>query len=173
MEELQELRRYHDALPGAAPESIGAARSRLAGHMRGSRRPQARRIRPVWGLCLAAAAAAALLAVATTVVPGLTREVPGVTREKGVEVPQARPSAAVTELRLRSVANAQDLADNAAVLASDEPEWSSGPTQWGYVKSLRAQTRVDGGEWLRGKPAVTNTREQWRQLNDKAFATVE
>lgn len=173
MEELQELRRYHDALPGAAPESIGAARSRLAGHMRGSRRPRTRRIRPVWGLSLAGAAAAALLAVATTVVPGVTREAPGVTREKGVELPQARPSAAVTELRLRPVANAQDLADNAAVLASDEPEWSAGPTQWGYVKSLRAQTRVDGGEWLRGMPAVTNTREQWRRLNDKAFATVE
>ena len=170
MEELQGLRRYHDALPGAAPESIGAARSRLTGHMRGSRRPRARRIRPVWGLSLAGAAAAALLAVATTVV---TREAPGVTREKSAEVPQARPSATVTELRLRPVANAQDLADNAAVLASDKPEWSARPTQWGYVKSLRAQTRVDGGEWLRGRPPVTNTYEQWRQLNDKAFATVE
>ncbi|NJP98547.1 hypothetical protein HCN51_55580 [Nonomuraea sp. FMUSA5-5] len=57
MDDLQELRRYHDALPGAAPESIGAARSRLAGHMGGSRRPRARRIRPVWGLSLAGPAA--------------------------------------------------------------------------------------------------------------------
>ncbi|MDR8413137.1 hypothetical protein MTP10_30945 [Nonomuraea sp. 3-1Str] len=173
MDELQELRRYHDALPGAAPESIGAARSRLAGHIHGNWRPRARRIRPVWGLSLTGAAAAALLAVAMTVVPGVTREAPDVPRDEGVEVPHARPSAAVTELRLRPVASARDLAGNAAVLASDEPEWSAGPTQWGYVKSLRAQTRVDGREWLRGEPAVTNTREQWRQLDDKAFATVE
>ncbi|MEV0383157.1 hypothetical protein [Nonomuraea sp. NPDC050643] len=171
MEELQELRRYHDALPEAAPETIGAARSRLAGHMRGSGRHRTR-LRPVWGLSLAGAAAA-LLAVATTVVPDVARQtpdVPGAAQETGEA---GRPSASVTALRLRPVANAQDLADNAAVLASGEPEWSAEPTQWGYVKSLNARTRVDGGEWLRGAPEVTTTREQWRRLDDKAFATVE
>ncbi|TXK40284.1 CU044_5270 family protein [Nonomuraea sp. C10] len=162
MDELQELRRYHDALPETSAETIGAARSRLADHAR--RRPRARRLRPVWGLGLAGAAA--LLAVAATMVPG-------VTQEKGGEVAGARHSPAITELRLRPVANAQDLADNAAVLASGEPGWSAGPEQWGYVKSLRARTRLDGGRWLIGRPEVTSTHEQWRRLDDKAFATVE
>ncbi|GAA0937718.1 hypothetical protein [Nonomuraea longicatena] len=172
MEELQELRRYHDTLPEAAPESVGAARSRLAGHMRTSRSPRLRRIRPMWGLSLAGAAAA-LLAAALIVVPDVTRETSDVTRDKGVEAPQARPSAAVTKLRLRPVANARDLADNAAVLASDEPEWRAEPTQWSYVKSLSARTQVNGGERLHGRPTTTNTQEQWRRLNDKAFAFFE
>jgi len=156
MEELQDLRRYHDALPGASPESVDEARSRLADHVRGRRR-----VRPVWRPVLAAATAT-LLAVVVTVGPG-------VTRDPRVETPHARPSA--TELRLRPVANAQDLADNAAALASGEPEWRQ--AEWAYTKSLNARTRVDGGEWLRGEPSVTTTREQWRRLDETAFAAVE
>ena len=91
-------------------------------------------------------------------------------RWEGPAAPQAHPPTA-TELRLRPVANVQDVADNAALLADGEPAWTAEPTQWGYVKSLRART--DSGEWLRGMPAVTNTHEQWRRLDDKAFATIE
>ncbi|MEV0616582.1 hypothetical protein AB0I81_24920 [Nonomuraea sp. NPDC050404] len=162
MEELQELRRYHDAVPEPAPESIDAARSRLGAHMRGSRRPRIRRIRPMWALTVAGASAAAVL-VAVTVVPGAG---------SGPRTPEPRPPA-TTELRLRPVANAQDVADNAALLAADDPGWSAGPKQWGYVKSMSARTRVDGGEWLRGRPAVTTTHELWRRLDDKAFASIE
>ncbi|WP_327102129.1 CU044_5270 family protein [Nonomuraea glycinis] len=162
MEELHELRRYHDATPEPAPETIGAARSRLGAHMRGGRRPRARRIRPIWALTLAGAATAALV-VAVAVVPGTGKDSPA---------PHAYPPTA-TELRLRPVANVQDVADNAALLADGEPEWAAEPTQWGYVKSLGARTRTDGGEWLRGRPAATNTHEQWRRLDDKAFATIE
>ena len=162
MEELHELRRYHDATPEPAPETIGAARSRLGAHMRGGRRPRARRIRPIWALTLAGAATAALV-VAVAVVPGTGKDSPA---------PHAHTPTA-TELRLRPVANVQDVADNAALLADGEPEWAAEPTQWGYVKSLRARTRTDGGEWLRGRPAATNTHEQWRRLDDKAFATIE
>lgn len=175
----QELRRYHDALPEASPEAVGAARSRLAvhmqgvgraaahlrgagrtaghlrdgraGHLRGARRPWSR----VWRLSLAGAAAAL---VAAAVIPGFTPE-----------APRTLPSVA----ELRPVADARDLADNAAVLASGEPEWNAGPQQWGYVKSLRARTRTDGGEWLRGRPKATHTHEQWRRLDDTAFATVD
>ncbi|MFD0475771.1 hypothetical protein ACFQ0B_51805 [Nonomuraea thailandensis] len=162
MEELHELRRHHDAMPEPATETIGAARTRLETHMRGSRRRPARRIRPMWALTVAATAAAAL-AVAVTVVPGPAKD---------ARTHQPQPPA-VTELRLRPVADAQDVADNAAFLAGGEPAWTAGPTQWGYVKSLRARTRVDGGQWLRGEPAATDTHEQWRRLDDKAFAAME
>jgi hypothetical protein len=163
MEELQELRRHYDAMPEPAPDAIAAARSRLSAHMLDTRRPRAHRIRPIWGLSLAGAAAAAVLAVAVTVVPDAAKD---------PRLPPAQPPA-TTELRLLPVANAQDVADNAALLAGNEPEWAADSTQWGYVKSVRAQTRTDGGEWLRGRPAVTNTHEQWRRLDDKAFADVE
>ncbi|MEU4512202.1 hypothetical protein AB0G05_22145 [Nonomuraea wenchangensis] len=164
MEELHELRRHHDAMPEPSPRAVETARARLRAHAQAPRPRRGRRFGPIRALSVTGAAAAALAAaVAVTVVPG-----GGTTGRPS----QAQPPT-VTELRLRPVANARDVADNAALLARDEPTWTTGPTQWGYVKSVSARTRTDGGEWLRGRPAVTTTHEQWRRLDDKAFADVE
>ncbi|MEV0308546.1 CU044_5270 family protein [Nonomuraea fuscirosea] len=162
MEELRELRRHHDAQPEPAQATVDAARARLDAHMRDGRSRRARRIRPMWRLSLAGTVAA-VVAVAVAVAPGA-----GVDPRPS----PARPST-TAELRLRPVADAQDVADNAALLAGAEPGWALSPTQWGYVKSVSAVTRTDAGEWLRGRPEKTGTHEQWRRLDDKAFATVE
>ncbi|MEU8403826.1 CU044_5270 family protein [Nonomuraea sp. NPDC048892] len=187
MEELRELRRHHDAQPEPAPRTVDAARARLNAHMRGDqmrggldvhmrsglnaqmrggRSRRVRRVRPMWGLSLAGAAATAV-AVAVTVVPGAGVD------PRTSPAPPSTTATTTTELRLRPVADAQDVADNAALLAGAEAGWAISPTQWSYVKSVRAQTRPDGGEWLRGRPKETVTHEQWRRFDDKAFATVE
>ncbi|WP_186403743.1 hypothetical protein [[Actinomadura] parvosata] len=41
------------------------------------------------------------------------------------------------------------------------------------MKGISVRTRTDGGLWLRGGPAVTNTREPWRRFDDRAFAGIE
>jgi hypothetical protein len=38
------------------------------------------------------------------------------------------------------------------------------------VKNLSVQTKVDGGEWLRGIPDVTVTSETWHRVDDGALA---
>ncbi|UBU18143.1 hypothetical protein [Nonomuraea gerenzanensis] len=175
MNELDELRRHHDTMPEPDARTIDAARSRLNAHMRGGRDERPRQLRPLraaWAprafwlrraLWAPLAGAAVALAVAVTVAPR---------QGEDPRPPQAQPPT-IAELRLRPVANAQDVADNAALLAGGEPAWTAGPKQWGYVKSLRARTRTDGGRWLRGEPAKTSTHEQWRRLDDQAFATIE
>ncbi|MFG1967418.1 CU044_5270 family protein [Nonomuraea sp. NPDC049028] len=179
MDELRQLRDRHDAMPDPAAEVVSEARSRLAAHMRASRnrRPArfvaVRRTRPVWGLGLAGAAAAAVL-VATTVNgaetgSGRAGVVSALPRTGAT--PTGAPSP--TTLRLRPVADARDLAGNAAAQAAAEPDVTPRPGQWAYLKSLTAQTRVDGGPGLFGIPKVKTTHESWRRLDEKGFAYME
>ncbi|MBN6053558.1 CU044_5270 family protein, partial [Nonomuraea sp. RK-328] len=178
MDELRQLRDRHDAMPAPAAEVVSEARSRLAAHMRESRprRPArfsaVRRVRPVWGLGLAGAAAAAVL-VATTLNGAETSGRGGVV--SAAPHTRATPTTAPspTTLRLRPVADAQDLAGNAAARAAAEPDVEPRPGQWAYLKSLVAQTQVDGGPGLFGSPKVKTTRESWRRLDEKGFAYME
>ncbi|WP_433511522.1 CU044_5270 family protein [Nonomuraea sp. CA-143628] len=78
-----------------------------------------------------------------------------------------------TVVRLRPVADAQDLAGNAAAKAAADDEPAPRPDQWAYVKTVVAQTKVDGGPPLFGQPKVTRTHEMWRRVNEKGFATIE
>ncbi|WP_026403796.1 CU044_5270 family protein [Actinomadura rifamycini] len=73
MDEMKLLHDRYTALPGPGPRAGAEARARLEDHMRSdrthrTRRPRARRVRPVWGLSLAAGAAAAI-GVATVALP--------------------------------------------------------------------------------------------------------
>ncbi|NUW35067.1 CU044_5270 family protein [Nonomuraea sp. SMC257] len=179
MDELRQLRDRHDAMPDPAAEVVSEARSRLTAHMRLSRtrRPArfaaVRRARPVWGLGLAGAAAAAVL-VATTMngieTDGGRAGVVSAAPRTGA-TPTGAPSP--TTLRLRPVADARDLAGNAAARAAAEPDVAPRPSQWAYLKSLTAQTQVDGGPGLFGTPKVKHTRESWRRLDEKGFAYME
>ncbi|MEU7001556.1 hypothetical protein [Nonomuraea sp. NPDC046570] len=114
----------------------------------------ARRVRPIWGLGLAGATALALVVASMAGAPEADRVLPPV-----------QPSA--PSLHLRQVANAEDLANNAAVLAAEEPDSTPRPTQWAYMKSKVVQPQVDGGSGLFGTPKVTHTREMWRRADEK------
>ncbi|MFC9975158.1 CU044_5270 family protein [Spirillospora sp. NPDC127200] len=159
MDDLQQLRDRHDALPTPAPETVTWARDRLTAHMRQapaesgtrSRRP-ARGL----GLGLGLVGAAAAAALAVTLAGGGTGE--------------ERPDRPATAAQLRPVANAQDLASNAAIKAAAASAPAFGPRQWAYMKSLSAQTAVDGGPYLRGKPKKTHTSEVWSRLDDWGYA---
>ncbi|NUW45139.1 CU044_5270 family protein [Nonomuraea rhodomycinica] len=179
MDELRQLRDRHDAMPDPAAEVVSEARSRLAAHMRASRTrgparfAAVRRARPVWGLGLAGAATAVVL-VATTVngtePDGGRAGVVSAAPRTGA-TPTGAPSP--TTLRLRPVADARDLAGNAAAQAAAEPDVEPRPGQWAYLKSLSARTQVDGGPGLFGTPKVRTTRESWRRLDEKGFAFLE
>jgi hypothetical protein len=105
MDDLRQIRDRHDALPDPAPEIISEARARLTAHMR---QPPSRKRSwyPVWGLGLAGAVGAALLVVAVVAVLGASENRPG----------ERLPA------RLRPVANAQDVAHNAAITAAAKRE---------------------------------------------------
>ncbi|MFI7643324.1 CU044_5270 family protein [Nonomuraea sp. NPDC049400] len=136
MEELQELRRYHDALPGAGSESIGAARSRLAGHMRGSRRPRARRIRPVWGLSLAMALAAGLIGV----------QVVGIGGQAPVR------------------AEAAEILEHAALVAERDAAGAPRPGQFVYIESTTAygsSSSAAAKDWM----IAPKLRRTWRSVD--------
>jgi len=77
-------------------------------------------------------------------------------------------------LRMRPVANAMDLANNAAVVAAAKPDDGPRPTQWAYSKNISAQTKVDGGPWLKlgGRPKVTAPTEVWTRADDKQWADI-
>ncbi|MEU7891537.1 hypothetical protein AB0B45_01595 [Nonomuraea sp. NPDC049152] len=176
MDELQQLRDRHDALADPPPESIAAARSRLTAHIRQapvrntSWLSAARRARPAWGLGLAGMTALTLVAAIAVAGPGVDRDRPG-----------GRPASPGLELlplesrpvELRPVANAEDLANNAAVVAAGDSEATFKPTQWAYVKTQYAQTQGDGGEGLFGSPKRTTIHEMWRRVDDKKFAVKE
>ncbi|GAA2111565.1 CU044_5270 family protein [Actinomadura alba] len=153
MDDLQQVRDRHDALPDPAPETITQARARLTAHMR--QVPSRKRSwRPAWRLGLAGAAATALLAAAVAVGVGTGGDRPG-----------GQPPA-----QLRPVANAQDLASNAAIKAAAQHDPMPKPHQWAYSKTLSAQTNEDGGDWLRGTPKVKHTWEMWHRIDDWGFA---
>ncbi|MFC4015315.1 CU044_5270 family protein [Nonomuraea purpurea] len=162
---MNELRERHDALPEPSPESVAKARARLIAHMaEPAARPRRARALPRWGFGLAGAAAVAVLAV------GVLRPM------TATEPPNQQPGASSSrtqELRLRTVASAQDLADNAAALAAAEDDPAPSPHQWAYVKSRNVQTRVDGGEWLTGSPKTTSVHEMWRRADDRRWAAME
>ncbi|GII96738.1 CU044_5270 family protein [Sinosporangium siamense] len=169
MDELRQLRDHHDALPAPTPESTAAARARLNSRMRGAPRHSGprftwlRRTPALWG-ALAGVAGVTVFAVTTSTAPP-----PPV-------VPEAPPQAQATVAaeRMRPVADAEDLAHNAAVTATREGERAPQPTEWVYMKSVTAQTRqVGGGEPLYGRPKRTSTHEQWRRADDKGFAYFE
>ncbi|MBO2458347.1 CU044_5270 family protein [Actinomadura violacea] len=153
MDDLHEVRTRHDALADPAPQTVARARARLETHMQGTRARKRSR-RPVWGVGLAAAAAAAV--VAATVVANGGGEGGG-----GGTAP----------LRLRTVASAQDLAGNAALVAAAGPDASPGPRQWGYLKTLALRTATDGSPWFRpGDRKVTSTTEVWSRADDWGYA---
>ncbi|MGI5163227.1 CU044_5270 family protein [Spirillospora sp. CA-253888] len=158
MDDLRPLRDRHDALPDPAPETVTWARDRLTAHMRQApagnrarfRRP-ARGIR--LGLGLVGAATAAALVVTLT----------------GGGADEERPDSPAAA-QLRPVANARDLASNAAIKAAATSAPAFGPRQWAYMKSVSAQTAVDGGPYLRGKPKKTHVNEVWSRLDDWGYA---
>ncbi|MGI5493575.1 CU044_5270 family protein [Microtetraspora malaysiensis] len=167
MDELHQLRERHDTLPDPSPRSVAEARARLTAHMskpapRRARTARRLPVRPLWGIGLVGAAAAAVLITSTVGDPG-----PRPT------TPHAPVSTLPHELRLRTVANARDLADNAAAMAAAEGDTTPAPNQWVYMKKLIAQTRTDGGEWPSGWPKKTATHEMWRKADDKQFASIE
>lgn len=91
MDEMQLLHDRYTALPGPGPRAGAEARARLEDHMRGggtnrTRRARARRVRPVWGLSLVAAGAAAAIGAATVALPGNGGPAPA------VRTPQAPPA---------------------------------------------------------------------------------
>ncbi|MEU4549077.1 hypothetical protein [Nonomuraea dietziae] len=81
---------------------------------------------------------------------------PGTSRD----LPSGRPSE--TELRLRPVANAQDLADNVAARAAAEPGVAPAPEQWVYVKTVE-----------KGSSQRSRTHEMWRRADEKRFAYMD
>ncbi|MGN9844314.1 CU044_5270 family protein [Nonomuraea sp. H19] len=174
MDELRQLRERHDALPDPSPRSVDQARTRLSAHMS---KPAARRVlaarrlpvRPLWGIGLAGAGAAAILMASMVGNGALPTAPPDQATAQHTKESTPPPQ----ELRLRTVANARDLADNAAALAAADGGTTPAPTQWAYLKSLTAETRTDGGEWLTGFPKKTATHELWRRADDKRFASIE
>ncbi|REE97742.1 CU044_5270 family protein [Thermomonospora umbrina] len=153
MDDLQRLRDRHDALPAPDPAAMAEARSRLHDHMRAMPSP-GRRFRPVWGLGLAGATAGALLLATTIGTPGTDTD--------------TRPESP----RLRPVANAQDLAHNAAILAAGTNDTFK-PAQWAYVKTVYARVQEGGGRPLFGRPKGLRTDEKWRRTDDRGFAVIE
>ncbi|MFI7705851.1 CU044_5270 family protein [Nonomuraea sp. NPDC049480] len=163
MDELHRLRERHDALPDPSARSVAAARARLTAHMSkpATRRPP---VRPLWGIGLVAACAAAIVAVSI------------VGRAPAVETPRQHAEGSTSpaqELRLRPVASARDLADNAAAMAAAEDEGTPAAHEWAYLKKRVARTRADGGEWTTGFPEKTAVHEMWRRADDKRFAGIE
>ncbi|WP_378326167.1 hypothetical protein [Actinomadura fibrosa] len=71
------------------------------------------------------------------------------------------------------VANAEELADDAARKAAAGGEGTPRPGQWAYVKAVYAQTQEGGGAALFGKPRKLRTEETWRRVDDKRFAVYE
>ncbi|MBE1534676.1 CU044_5270 family protein [Actinomadura algeriensis] len=125
MDEMQRLQDRYDAIPDPGPRSVAAARARLDARMDGTRPAgRARRVRPAWGLSLAAAGAAAALAVATVVAPG--------------DDPAARPPAAQTVLLAA--------ADKAAEAPADGKYWHVETVSGGTV--LASWTTRDGRRWV-------------------------
>ncbi|GAA2398590.1 hypothetical protein GCM10010191_01670 [Actinomadura vinacea] len=102
MHDLQQMRERHDGQPDPAPETIAQARARLTAHMRQARPPRKRS----WRLGLVGVAAMALLATGVVAAVGTGEDRPG-------GQPTAEP---------RPVANAQDLAGNAAIKAAAQPD---------------------------------------------------
>ncbi|MEU6714542.1 hypothetical protein ABZ897_24000 [Nonomuraea sp. NPDC046802] len=193
---MNELRERHDALPEPSPESVAKARARLLAHMAEPARSRRRPVFPLWGAGLAGGIAAAVLVVGVLRPVTATdppRERPDAasasSRSTAPSLPMtpsrstapsqpATPSRSTapsraTELQLRTVANAQDLAHNAAALAAAEDDPAPSPHQWAYVKSRNVQTRVDGGEWPTGSPKTTSVHEVWRRADDKRWALME
>ncbi|MEV5749996.1 CU044_5270 family protein [Actinoallomurus sp. NPDC052308] len=159
MDDLHQIRDRHDALSDPAPETIAQVRARLTAHMRET--PARKPLRkPAWrragglGLGLAAAATSAVLLTALAGGGG-----------SGEDRKLGQPS-----VRLRPVANAQDLASNAAVLAAAEKEAMPKPHQWAYTKTLAVEYK-DGGGYLRGAaPKVGKPVESWHRVDDWGYA---
>jgi len=174
MDELQRLRERHDALPDPSSRSVAEARARLSAHMnrpawRRSRAVRRLPVRPLWGIGLAAACATAVLVANTlrdpvVLRPAVVTETPRQHANGTTPPPQA--------LRLRPVADARDLADNAASLAAAEDDATPAPHQWAYMKKRVARAAADGGERLSGFPKETTTHEMWRRADDKKFASI-
>jgi hypothetical protein len=171
MDELRQLRDRHDAQPDPHPEVIAHARSRLAARISrppAGKRPRfsiAQRVRPAWVLGLAGATALALVVAIMPTGPDEAGD-----PEADRKSPGPQPSAET--LRLRPVANAQDLASNAAVLAAGEPDITTKPPQWAYIKSKSARIK-DGANTLINSPVETTTHEMWRRTDEKRFAYIE
>ncbi|MDL4773886.1 CU044_5270 family protein [Actinomadura xylanilytica] len=159
MDELQRLRKRHDALPDPTEETIADARSRLKDHMRRPVPGKKRTWHPAWGLSLAGAATAAVLLVPLVLLGPLAGG--GGTDE---DRPREQSSA-----QMRAVAGAQDLAHNAAITAATERDVMPKPHQWSYLKELNAETKVDGAR-LRGTPKETSAGEVWSRFDDWGYA---
>ncbi|MBO2452436.1 CU044_5270 family protein [Actinomadura barringtoniae] len=78
-------------------------------------------------------------------------------------------------LRMRPVANAMDLANNAAVAAAAKPDDRPRPTQWAYSKSTSVTTKVDGGPYLKlgaARPKLNRPTEVWTRADDQQWADI-
>ncbi|GII56851.1 hypothetical protein Pth03_52400 [Planotetraspora thailandica] len=76
-------------------------------------------------------------------------------------------------LLLRPVANAEDLANAAALQAATEPATRPRPDQWSYAKSVFADSSNGSGGSLFGPPDKRVTVERWSRVDGKQSAIID
>ncbi|SEG81574.1 hypothetical protein SAMN04489712_11487 [Thermomonospora echinospora] len=95
----------------------------------------------------------------------------GVTVVQGVELPGgAEPGGSGGRVSLRPVADAEDLAANAALKAAAEPDDRPRPGQWSYVKTVLASSSKGSGGRLFGPPDRRLTIERWTSADGRRIA---
>ncbi|WP_433328417.1 CU044_5270 family protein [Spirillospora sp. CA-294931] len=158
-----EITLFREARPDVAPYDDGArarARALLVDPPAAPRRMPRRRL-------VTAAALPAALAVGLTVlqVAGSDeRTTPGPTSSPGTGPGRTfQPMPAPTAMK--PVANALDLANNAAVRAAGQPGFRPRSDQWVYVKTIIADSSKGQGGRLFGPPDRRTTLEDWQRAD--------
>jgi hypothetical protein len=163
-----EITTFREARPEATPYDPGA-RARLRARLVDEATARAPRAHPLSGarrrIVTVGVLTAALVAGITVVQnidlsgrPAGNHATPGETR---------RP------VLLGPVANAEDLAQAAALQAAAEPDARPRPDQWSYAKTVLAISSKGTGGVLFGPPDKRLTVERWRRADGKQSATIE